>query len=415
MASPKPFQISIPQSKIDTLRTKLSLAEFPNELDEAGWDMGVPLTDMKRLTKAWEQWDWRPAENELNKVPQFTTDIDVDGFETLNIHFVHQKSEVKEAIPLLFVHGWPGSFIEVLKLLPLLAEPNGPAFHVIAPSLPNYGFSQGVPTRGFGAAQYAETCHKLMLQLGYKEYVTQGGDWGFYITRAIAKLFPQSCKANHINLIRATAPTFSKNPLLALQHAITPYTEKDKKGFERTAWFNNEGRGYFMEQATKPQTLTYCLHDSPVALLAWIYEKLHDWTDSYAWTDDEIFTWISIYQFSRAGPGAAHRIYYEVMHTKPTPGKRTFIRPESESYIGGVKLGLCYNPKEISILPKTWGRTLGEVVYESDNEHGGHFQAHEHPEVITRDLKAMFGKGGGAYGVVPGKDGYSDETARARL
>ncbi len=128
----------------------------------------------------------------------------------------------------------PGSFLEVFSILPLLAQSDGPAFHVVAPSLPNYGFSQGPSKRGFGAAQYAETCHKLMLSLGYDEYVTQGGDWGFTVTRSIGKLYPEHCKASHINMVPANPPAWSKNPLLELQHAITPYTERDKKGFERT-------------------------------------------------------------------------------------------------------------------------------------------------------------------------------------
>lgn len=177
-----------------------------------------------------------------------------------------------------------------------------------------------------------------MLSLGYNEYVTQGGDWGFYITRSIGKLFPQHCKASHINMVRAHPPTWSENPLLALQHAIMPYSGKDKAGFDRSRWFEKEGFGYNLTQSTKPQTLAYALNDSPVALLAWIYEKLHDWTDSYPWTEDQILTWVSIYWFSRMGPGAAHRIYYEVMHTKPGPGKLT--RPDVEGHISGVKLGM---------------------------------------------------------------------------
>jgi pimeloyl-ACP methyl ester carboxylesterase len=231
-----------------------------------------------------------------------------------------------------------------MHILPLLAAPGGPAFHIVAPSLPNYGFSSGVKKRGFAAAQYAETCHKLMLQLGYDQYVTQGGDWGFFITRAIGLLYPQHCKASHINMIGASPPRFSKHPLLAVQHALTPYSAQDKAGFQRTGWFTAEGSGYFMVQATKPQTLAYALTDSPVALLAWIYEKLHDWTDAYPWTDDEILTWVSIYQFSRAGPGAAHRIYYEIQHTKPGPGAVT--RQRIIEYIGGVKLGLGNLPPQ---------------------------------------------------------------------
>ncbi|KAI6712087.1 hypothetical protein PZA11_007393 [Diplocarpon coronariae] len=408
--TPEPYTICIPQSKLDILKTKLSLAKFPNELAGSEWDLGVPLAVMKRLTKAWEQWDWRVAEEKLNRTPQFHIPINVDGFGELDIHFVWQKSEVKNAIPLLFVHGWPGSFFEVYKILDLLSKPGGPAFHIVAPSLPNFGFSEGPKKRGFAAAQYAETCHKLMLCLGYNEYVTQGGDWGFTVTRSIGFLYPDHCKASHINMIHAHAPTLKKNPILALQHSLTSYSKKEEDGFKRSEWFRREGRGYNLEQSTKPQTLAYALSDSPIALLAWIYEKLHDWTDGYPWTEDEIFTWVSIYQFSRMGPGAAHRIYFEVQHTKPGPGKPTI--DVISSHIPGVKLGLAYNPKELELWPKTWCRTLGPVVFESDNETGGHFYATERPEWLARDLRTMFGKSGGAYGVVKGKTGFDGDRAK---
>ena len=177
-----------------------------------------------------------------------------------------------------------------------------------------------------------------MLSLGYNEYVTQGGDWGFTVTRAVAKLYPKHCKATHINLILAQRPKWTSNPLLALQHALGPYSEKTKAGLKRSEWFRKEGYGYNLEHSTKPQTIAYALNDSPVALLAWIYEKLHDWTDEYPWTDEEILLWVSIYWFSRMGPGAAHRIYYEVTHTLPGPGRIT--REELAGWIGGVKLGL---------------------------------------------------------------------------
>lgn len=183
-----------------------------------------------------------------------------------------------------------------------------------------------------------------MLQLGYNEYVTQGGDWGFMVTRAMGRLFPDHCKASHINMIRASQPTWTSNPILAFQHATTPYSDADTAGFKRTEWFSKEGSGYNLEQSTKPQTLAYALNDSPVALLAWIYEKLHDWTDGYPWSEDEIFTWISIYQFSRMGPGAAHRIYYEVYHT--TSGEKSITRQDIQEHIPGVKLGMgeyCYS------------------------------------------------------------------------
>ena len=162
-----------------------------------------------------------------------------------------------------------------------------------------------------------------------------------------------------------------------------------------------EGSGYNEIQRTKPQTLGYGLADSPVALLAWIYEKLHDWTDNYPWTDDEILTWVSIYWFSTAGPAANTRIYYEVGHATDSD------RAALGKYIPHVKLGLAYFPQDLDVPPKNWGRTLGPVVFESQHPDGGHFAAHERPEALMDDLNKMFGKGGGAYGVIKGKEGYN--------
>jgi pimeloyl-ACP methyl ester carboxylesterase len=304
----------------------------------------------------------------------------------------------------------PGSFLEVKKILPMLkGSTNTPAFHVVAPSLPNFGFSSGVRRPGFNLEKYAEICHKLMLQLGYNEYVTQGGDWGFYITRVIGLCYPEHCKASHINMIRATKPEWTKNPILALQHAIMPYSEREKKGFERTDWFLREGSGYNLEQRTKPQTIGYALADSPVALLSWIYEKLHDWTDAYPWTPDEVLTWISIYQFSTAGPAASVRIYYESTHS-PTPRLRH--RDDVSKWIPHVKLGLALFPQELVVQPQTWRHTLGPVVHESVNEHGGHFAAWERPEVIVGDLRKMLGKGGPCYKVIKGKSGHEERTSK---
>ena len=270
----------------------------------------------------------------------------------------------------------------------------------MAPSLPNFGFSQGVTQRGFGLAQHAEVCHKLMLELGYPEYITQGGDWGSYITRLMGRRYPSSCKASHINMIEVTPPGWASNPRLALRHAILPYSESEKQGLQRTQWFLKEGRGYDIEQRTNPQTIGYALHDSPAALLAWIYEKLHNWTDSYPWSEDEILTWISIYCFSRAGPAASARIYYEVQHD------RSDTRARINTYDPNVRLGLAYSPRELILAPKSWARSLGPIVFMSDHENGGHFMAWEKPEALVGDLRIMFGRNGGAYGVVVGRDGF---------
>ncbi|KAF2018761.1 alpha/beta-hydrolase [Aaosphaeria arxii CBS 175.79] len=406
MSDPTPYKINVPKSQIKHLHQKLAAADFPDELDAADqWAYGAPLSDIKRLATYWkDSFDWRKAETKLNELPNFRTKVDVSGFGEIDLHFVHRRSEVDGAVPLLFVHGWPGSFIEVTKILPLLeGKDGGPAFHVVAPSLPNFGFSERVTKPGFALSQYAETCNNLMHSLGYDNYVTQGGDWGFWITRAIGILYPESCLASHINMIRASPPSFTSHPALALQHSVTPYTEREKQGIERSQWFLEEGQAYRQLQTTKPQTLAYAFADSPVALLAWIYEKLHDWTDDYPWTDEEILTWISIYWFSTAGPNAHVRIYYEAMHN---PTEKIPDRNRATEWVGRVKLGLAHFPKELSVVPRLWGHTLGPVVYESVNERGGHFAAWERPDAIATDLRKMFEKGGPCFGIVKGKSGY---------
>ncbi|KAI9817380.1 MAG: hypothetical protein M1832_004687 [Thelocarpon impressellum] len=408
MSDIKPFEIAVPEPQLARLKQKLDLASFPDELDGAGWDMGAPLSDIKRLAARWRDgFDWREHEARLNRLPQFRTAVPVEGFGDLDIHFVHQNSLVKDAIPLLFIHGWPGSFVEVSKILAPLTEgiEASPRFHVVAPSLPNFGFSTGIGKTGFGLAQYAEVCHGLMSRLGYQEYVTQGGDWGSHISRVIGLRYA-SCKASHLNMILGGPPSWSREPLSAVQHAVFPYSEREKTGLRNTRDFIKNGTGYQAEQATKPQTLGYGIHDSPVGLLAWVYEKLHDWTDDYPWTDDEVLAWVSIYYFSAAGPASSLRIYYESRHTDPA------LLTDVGGYVPRVPLGLSYFPKDIYSVPKSWGRVRGPVVFEAEHETGGHFAAWEKPQQLVEDLRAMFGRGGGAFGVVKGKDGYGRETAR---
>ncbi|KAK0841435.1 hypothetical protein LTS02_016838 [Friedmanniomyces endolithicus] len=278
------YAINVPDDKIAALKQKLSQATFPDELEGAANDYGAPLAEVKRLTEYWKtSYDWKAAEAKLNALPNFHKPIKVDGFPALDIHYLHQPSDSPDAIPLLFCHGWPGSYVEVTKMLGSLKQSvNGVSFHVVAPSTPNFAWSEGPKQRAFGLKQYAEVSnihppyssthfntaqvnHRLMHSLGYTKYVTQGGDWGFYITRAMGLLYPQSVMASHINMIRASAPTWTSHPLLALQHALQPYSQREKEGFERSKWFNEEGNGYRVLQCTKPQTVGYALTDSPVS------------------------------------------------------------------------------------------------------------------------------------------------------
>lgn len=320
----QPYTINVADSAIEDLKQRLAIAKFPDELDDAGWDLGAPLSDIKRLTAYWrDSYDWRKSEQKLNTLPHFQTQIEVDNFDPLTIHYLHQKSPIPTAIPLLYVHGWPGSFLEGTKILSPLSEGDGvndPAFDVVIISLPNFGFSSAPSKRGFALNQYAETCHKLMLKLGYPQYVTQGGDWGYYITRTMALLYPDAVRATHIvrneNEIQTLtsptnptqnfdygggAPTFLDHPFLALEHSIRPYSAREKEGLKRTKWFMEEGSGYRAISATKPQTLGYALADSPVGWLAWVYEKLVEWTDGYAWSDEEVCEWVSVHWFGAAG------------------------------------------------------------------------------------------------------------------
>ncbi|KAI0490150.1 microsomal epoxide hydrolase [Xylaria cf. heliscus] len=416
----KPFTINIPDAALQDLRERLLRTRLPDELDDVGTDMGAPLKDVKRLATYWgEKYNWRKAEAELNKLPHFTTVLQATGFEPLNIHFVHVRSSRADATPLLFSHGWPGSFLEATKILKPLTDPEDdslPAFHVVAPSLPGYGFSEGSRKRGFCADQHGEIFHLLMLRLGYDEYATQGGDWGFLITRAMGRRYaPRHIKAQHLNLDRFPQPTLTKSPVAyfrtLISALITGFSEREKKGFERSKWFRQEGSGYFSVHSTRPQTLGYGLEDSPVALLAWIYEKLVDWTDEYPWTEDEVCTWISIYWFSTAGPRLSLQLYYEMVRSKSDPA---VVKEKEKEGIWvsdavdleawqDVKVGLGHFPRDIISLPGYWGHGFGNIVYEKDHERGGHFAAWEHPDGLVGDLRAMFGENGGAKGSVKTK------------
>jgi len=274
-----------------------------------------------------------------------------------------------------------------------------PSFHFVALSLPGYGFSEAPKNKGFGGAKFAETAHKLMLALGYNEYVTQGGDWGYLVTFRMSCLYGKThIKAWHTNFPRGRPPSPFWNPILYAQQLIEVRDPVVQKRFARMQWMTKQGRGYFEEQATQPQTLGYSLADSPVGLLAWVYEKLHYWTDEYEWTDDEILDWITLYWFSRAGPAASLRIYYEVVQGKELESSIATYNP--------TPFGISFFPKELFSAPKSWIRTIQNVVFVSEHQKGGHFAAYEQPEELVGDLRKMFGKGGPAFGVVKDFNGY---------
>ncbi|KAF2665531.1 alpha/beta-hydrolase [Microthyrium microscopicum] len=400
---PSEFKISIPDSDLDLLMKKLELTRLPDGVEGYEKAEGVPIARMKGLVEFWRTSylpNWRKHERELNELPMYTMPVKSEDFGTLNIHFVHQKSKQPNAIPLLFIHGWPGSFLEAKKLLKVLGESNNdePAFDIIVPSLPNYAFSDGVPKAGFHLGSYGEVLHSLMLALDYPQYTIQGGDWGSMIGRNMARHYPTAVRAVHVNLAGVDSGSVMRAPSALVRWFWRWPGARDRDGLRRALNYVTVGNAYYRVQESSPQTVAYAFADSPVALLGWVGEKLEEWTDGYEWSDEELLTWISVYWFSKAGPGASVRIYHEAQKGSSKSGGFWDWIP--------VPLGVTQFPKDIVGMPSFLLPSLGDVVFESWAESGGHFAAWERPEKLAGDLRVMFGKGGGAYGVVAGRDGY---------
>ncbi|KAF7310173.1 putative epoxide hydrolase [Mycena indigotica] len=407
--SEKPFTIAVPDAALERLRLKLSSTIFPDELDGAQWAYGVPMADLKRLAERWaDGYDWRKHETALNaELPQFTRDIEVDGHGALNIHYVHKRSEVQGAIPLLFIHGWPGSFLEARKIVPILTQssPGHPSFHFVGLGLPGYGFFRGTYEDQVWAGPICRVRQQANACAGVRRVChARRGFWlcgAFLITRRIATLYGHKhSKAWHTNFPCGDPPHPLRQPIEFLK--LIFLTQKDKENLARSMAFFDSGSGYMAQHTTRPQTLAYSLADSPVGLLAWIYEKLVEWTDAYEWDDDEVLTWVSIYWFSRAGPAASTRIYYETAGGSFEGFKRLFGITERPT----IPFGTSHFPKELIVFPLSWAKFTGNLVFQQAHERGGHFAAWERPEELVADMRQMFGKGGSAFGVVNGKDGY---------
>jgi len=248
--------------------------------------------------------------------------------------------------------------------------------------------------RGFNLRHYAYVCNQLMLDLGYKRYVAQGGDWGSMITRIIGQHHSENVRGVHVNLVAFDPLNVLKQPLLFLQ-ALLPNFWPERAGLSLMNSMKDytvDGNGYFKIQSTRPQTVAYALSDSPVALLGWVHEKLLHWTDSYPWTEDEVLTWISIYWFSRAGPGASVQTYFEAVHPSPEwNGKAADARMWDWT---NAPLGISQFPKDIVGIPSILTRTLGRIVFEKFHDRGGHFAAWETPDLLVADVREMYGQKG---------------------
>jgi pimeloyl-ACP methyl ester carboxylesterase len=372
-----PFKIHVEDSVLADLKQRLARTRLPGEIAGSNWDYGTNLAYLEDLVTYWQQtFDWRAAERRLNQFDQFRTNID-----GIDVHFIHQRSKNPNAMPLAVTHGWPGSIAEFTEIIGPLTDPaahGGDAndsFHVIAMSLPGFGFS-GKPTeRGYGPERMAGILATLMARLGYTRYGLQGGDWGSSISRFAALNDASHVAGLHLNFCPAGPPAGAKDPT----DGVTPAELERNRA--RAAFFDTE-RGYFLEQSTKPQTIGYALDDSPAGLAAWIVEKFRSWSDSDGdvekkFTKDELLTNVTLYWVTQSGTSSA-RIYYENQRAKPPQGRVQ------------VPTACAVFPKEISIAPRRWVEAQYNVTRWTEMPRGGHFAAMEEPGLLVDDIRAFF-------------------------
>ena len=384
----RPFRVEMPDEAIADLRRRIAAARLPGKELVDDRSQGVQLATIQELARYWTtDYDWRKCEARLNALPQFKTGIDGE-----DIHFIHVKSRHENALPLIMTHGWPGSVIELLETVGPLTDPTAhggsadDAFHLVLPSIPGYGFS-GEPTElGWYAGRVAQAWAELMRRLGYTRYVAQGGDVGAFVTDQMGRQAPEGLLGIHLNLLQT-----------ALLGASPPAeSEKERAALDALATFTTSGRGYFIEQATRPQTIGYALLDSPVALAAWLLD--HD-TDAYykisrAFLDkqpaghltrDRIVDNITLYWLTGTGASAA-RSYWEVGRAAALAAAAGQAPPAVS-----VPVGFTTFPGEVIPAPRSWvEKVYPNLSYFNEAAKGGHFAAWEEPELFATEIQAAF-------------------------
>jgi pimeloyl-ACP methyl ester carboxylesterase len=372
----EPFEIRVDDAVLDDLRSRLAHTRCPDQIDGAGWEYGIPIDYLRELVEYWHNsFDWRAQEARLNALAHYRTDIDGES-----IHFVHARSTHENAFPLLITHGWPGSIVEFLDVIPRLTDPEAhggraaDAFHVVAPSLPGYGFSGPTHTRGWDTWRIARAFVELMNDLGYSRYAAQGGDWGAQVTTRIGALDPEHCAAIHLNM-----------PIGERPEEPVALTEQDKADLAAMQQFQRDESGYAHEQSTKPQTLAVALNDSPAGLLAWIVEKFRTWSDcngdlETVFTRDQLITNAMMYWVTGTSASSA-RLYWEHQHRGSGEGEPGFV---------GVPTGVARYPKEVVRFPRAWVERRYNVTHWAEMPRGGHFAAMEQPELFVDDVRVFF-------------------------
>jgi len=384
------FTVDVPQADLDDLRRRVEATRWPSEELVADRSQGVQLAAMQELARYWTtEYDWRKNEARLNALPQFKTEID-----GLNIHFIHVQSAHADALPLIMTHGWPGSIVELLETIGPLTDPTAhggradDAFHLVLPSIPGYGFSDEPTELGWGPIRIGQAWHELMQRLGYTRYVAQGGDVGSQVTDAMGRLTLDGLIGIHTNLL---------TPALGDAKALSasPPTKEEQAALDQLAAFQATGTGYFVEQATRPETIGYALLDSPIALAAWITD--HD-TDAYykiarAFVDkqpsgnlsrDHILDNITLYWLTGTGASAARSYWEEGQENARAAGQAP--KPVS------IPVGFTTFPGEIWRTPRSWVERAypGVDIYFNEVDSGGHFAAWEEPELFSQEMRATF-------------------------
>lgn len=370
-AAVSPFRFQVRDESLDELHRRLEQARLPEQETCRGWSEGVPLAALRSIMHYWRtKFDWRRCESTLNSFPQYRTAI-----EGLGIHFLHVRSPHPEALPLIISHGWPGSIIEFFEIIGPLTNPMAhggrreDAFHVVAPSLPGFGFSDKPRERGWNVDRIASAWAELMRRLGYSEYVAQGGDWGAWVTTRLAQQQPAGLRGIHLNfplVIPDSIPTSGLSP-------------EEQRAADSVRHFRAHEFGFFEEQATRPQTIGYALTDSPAGLGAWIYEQFYEHTDPrWPLTPEQVLDDITLYWLTSTAASSA-RIYFEDANLGPNGG------------VVDLPVGCSIFPYEIYQAPRKWAEACyPRLIYWHEVDRGGHFAAFEQPKLFVQELRACF-------------------------
>ena len=371
----KKIEIELAQSHLDSLKSKLRLTRWPDEIEGSGWTYGTSLSYMKELTDYWiTYFDWRKTESEINKYGNFIAQI--DGYK---IHFLHIKGKGERSFPIIVTHGWPSSFLEMLKLIPLLTENSNFSFDLVIPSIPGYGFSQKITQPGCNVSFIADLWHKLMTELGYDKYGVQGGDFGAGVSTALSMKYPEHVTGMHLNYIPGNyVPVLEENE---------EFTKEENDYFNlEEEWYSREG-GYSLEQNTKPLTLAYGLTDSPAGLCAWIVEKMFGWAQCNGYignvfTKDELLSNVTLYWVTETLHSSI-RLYNENSKNPLIIGKNSYIN---------IPTAIARFAYEEPFPPRKFVERGFNIQQWSEFPAGGHFPAIEKPELLAEDITSFFRK-----------------------